>query len=1230
MINVTVNIMQWNCQSVRPKSVELEALLNLEKIHIAVLSETWLEPQSHFRISSYNTYRLDRQDGYGGVAILTHESVKTTLCLSRCPNIGIELVHIKLLNCRHIENIISVYCPSTVRTTPNDWDYVFSLANRKTLVLGDFNAHHTNWTYRTDNRGYQIFDSILEHSFTSLNNRESTRLRLVNGVLQQSSPDISFVSADLVTLLSWKVSNESLGSDHRIINLSINLHIHSNIVKKRNFKMTDWNSYTSTIENLFINISNPVNTQEMYNLFESILQSAANRAIPYTKLPQHINDKFKPKPYWNSELSKAVAERRLALTNLRRNPSPANLVTLQEKIRNTQRAIRSAKCKSWQRFCTSIDETTSSPDMWLKMRWVKGHRGAGNKQHIDKDKAKELLNTLTPDYVCPPQPQFMSMNTNLESLITIQEVENSIKKTDTAPGIDEISFSMIEHLPLVAKEFLVKIYNSILNSGYVPTQWRQIKVIPIPKSGREVHSRPDFRLISLISCLCKIFHSILQKRLEWYFEKQSMFSDNMTGFRKSRSCYDNLARLVTHIQLGFSKNLMTAACFIDIENAYNNVNVSCLLSKLDQLRIGSKICVYLWGFLHNRQLKMVCEGSEITRTTGQGLAQGDPLSPLLFNAATIDICKNIQNVEISQYADDFVMYISKNKIEVAAAELRVACKELKHLLSTLGLVISSTKSKVCIFKKGRYRGSLDLKINNQSLPVVKHVQYLGLWLDGSLRWGKHINMTIEKVSKFINLLKVLSGPGWGIHQKHLRRLYISGIRSRIDYASFLYDNSCQTNLLKLDRSQNQALRAIGGFIRSTPIHVMENELCLPPLQYRRYYLGGKFYLKSKSLVNNSTLNILQKLTSLSSSRYWTNKKLPLLVKITNSLGSVVINSSVQLEMFSLKTWVSNINFKHVIFTSIPVIDRAKRSYSSHTLKTICTRFINEQYDGWHKIFTDGSKEKTGAGLAFLDPYFNVATKFRIDSDICIMHIELIAIAEALSYIETITFGKFVILCDSKSALQHLARCTSHRRGMSIAYQILESILKLQTYNKKVILQWIPSHINLKENDEVDILAKHAIIDGVPLEVLPNYSELVKEVKRQCKEMWQEYFNLRSRDKGIWYRTIQPHIPQYSWVEQNGLNRKVTQMALRLRSGHIPTNKFGYLMRKVPSPNCNVCNVVEDVQHVLMECARNAIGRRSLFNSQDLCVGLPNSVLAEPLSDKAKTLFGLADLALRDR
>lgn len=101
--------------------------------------------------------------------------------------------------------------------------------------------------------------------------------------------------------------------------------------------------------------------------------------------------------------------------------------------------------------------------------------------------------------------------------------------------------------------------------------------------------------------------------------KNNVFSENTTGFRKCRSCLDSLRSLVTRLQIGFSRGTSTAVCFLDIDNAYNNVDKSTLVSILDRLRIGGRICKYLWNILQVRHLKITLDNASMSRSTCWGL-----------------------------------------------------------------------------------------------------------------------------------------------------------------------------------------------------------------------------------------------------------------------------------------------------------------------------------------------------------------------------------------------------------------------------------------------------------------------------------------------------------------------------------------------------------------------------------------------------------------------------------
>lgn len=205
------NIVQWNSQSLRPKLSSFSAFLNQERIHLAIISESWLEEESPLNISEYNIYRRDRMDGYGGVSIITHKSVQAQCLYFNHSYPGIEDIGVQIFNCKDIKNVISVYCPSTIRTSPVDWDTLFSKFKSKTLIAGDFNGHHTNWFDKCDTRGLQIFDSALENSFIALNDGQPTRIKLVNQIMQKSAPDVTFASSDIAANFLWQTTNENFG-----------------------------------------------------------------------------------------------------------------------------------------------------------------------------------------------------------------------------------------------------------------------------------------------------------------------------------------------------------------------------------------------------------------------------------------------------------------------------------------------------------------------------------------------------------------------------------------------------------------------------------------------------------------------------------------------------------------------------------------------------------------------------------------------------------------------------------------------------------------------------------------------------------------------------------------------------------------------------------------------------------------------------------------------------------
>ncbi|CAB3245047.1 unnamed protein product [Arctia plantaginis] len=275
-------------------------------------------------------------------------------------------------------------------------------------------------------------------------------------MLQQSSPDISIATSDIAVYFNWICMNETLGSDHVVIKISMCYdNSFSQFIKKRNYKKANWPLYKKYIDSKLFDFNLPDDPQSAYDMFLNIINESGDMHIPYIKFNQGPLQQFTSKPYWKPELSKAIAERRLALKVFRKNPTPNNLITLKVKISSSQRLIRKAKRESWVDFCSSINESSKLTDMWRRMKWLKGYKSPSS--HIDKTNAYNLLQSLTPDYVTPKSPIFCSYNEHLEQTITLCELEKCIKLKDTSPGHDNISYSMIKNLSTSARDILVNI-----------------------------------------------------------------------------------------------------------------------------------------------------------------------------------------------------------------------------------------------------------------------------------------------------------------------------------------------------------------------------------------------------------------------------------------------------------------------------------------------------------------------------------------------------------------------------------------------------------------------------------------------------------------------------------------------------------------------------------------------------------------------------------------------------
>lgn len=309
--------------------------------------------------------------------------------------------------------------------------------------------------------------------------------------------------------------------------------------------------------------------------------------------------------------------------------------------------------------------------------------------------------------------------------------------------------------------------------------------------------------ISLAQATLKILEKMLWYRLYWWIEFHHILPNSQFGFRKDKSCADNLAILSANIKRNQLKRRDTAAVFLDIRGAYDNVLCDVLVQKLKSINLSSIVIRFIYNLIHERNVTIRYSDLEFKKVCHKGLPQGSVLSPLLYSiyVSSVEmVIPSSPQVNIIQFADDICIFNSENKTEEAVANLEKCTNDLSKWLSNKGLLLVEHKTKLCVFSSQKVR-KWSIMIDKTKVCSVDKVKFLGVIFQCNLKW----NAQIEKISKGCsaptNLISFLTTTWWGASPDVLLLLYKALIRSRIEYGAIAWYPIITCQLGKLNRIQ---------------------------------------------------------------------------------------------------------------------------------------------------------------------------------------------------------------------------------------------------------------------------------------------------------------------------------------------------------------------------------------------------------------------------------------------
>ena len=228
----------------------------------------------------------------------------------------------------------------------------------------------------------------------------------------------------------------------------------------------------------------------------------------------------------------------------------------------------------------------------------------------------------------------------LSCCLTFEELESAIKSLplNKAPGQDNITYEHIKYGGEVLKTCLFNLFDSILSSGMTPTKFKHGLIITLHKGAGKSFSNPDnYRAISLLPSIAKLFEKILLNRLENSIIAKSIHP-LQHGFQKGKSCKMVTFILQECVEYCREKGSSLYSCFMDAEKAFDRVWINGLLYKLNCLGLNFQDIRFLSDLFKDMKSRVLYNTllSDWVPLE-QGTRQGSLLSPFFYSVYINDL-----------------------------------------------------------------------------------------------------------------------------------------------------------------------------------------------------------------------------------------------------------------------------------------------------------------------------------------------------------------------------------------------------------------------------------------------------------------------------------------------------------------------------------------------------------------------------------------------------------------